>query len=78
MFWYKKLSILSNRRNFFCAAGVMLLATSAFMASNAFAEVLSFSIINEKFQPPNTNADAPRLERLRKSFFLVPPIKGAS
>lgn len=47
------------------------------MASNAFAEVLSFSIINEQFQLHDTNAvaEVPRAERLRKSFLLT-PIKG--
>ncbi|NYT60666.1 M23 family metallopeptidase [Alcaligenaceae bacterium] len=57
--------------------GLILLSTSAFMAPIAFAEVLSFSVINEQFRFPeaNTTAEVPRVERLRKAF-LPTPIKG--
>ncbi|MFW7342314.1 M23 family metallopeptidase [Pollutimonas sp. H1-120] len=44
------------------------------MSPNVLAEVLSFSIINERFQLHDTNAATatPRLDRLRESFFLIP------
>ncbi|WP_158238295.1 M23 family metallopeptidase [Pollutimonas nitritireducens] len=78
MSWNKTFLTAITQQNFVRAAGVILLSTSAFMASNAFAEVLSFSIINEQFQLHDTNAvaEVPRAERLRKSFLLT-PIKGA-
>ncbi|WP_237174046.1 M23 family metallopeptidase [Paracandidimonas lactea] len=44
------------------------------MSSNALAEVLSFSIVHEEFQLHKTNAASgtPRVDRLRKSFFISP------
>ncbi|MGB3288643.1 MAG: M23 family metallopeptidase [Burkholderiaceae bacterium] len=44
------------------------------MSSNVHAEVLSFSIVHEQFELHNTNAATatPRLDRLRKSFFIAP------
>lgn len=77
MSWYKKLSTTINQRRPAYVTGLLLLSTSALIASNAFAEVLSFSIINEQFQLYDTNvvAEVPRAERLRQSFLLT-PIKG--
>ncbi|PLC47911.1 hypothetical protein CR159_21030 [Pollutimonas subterranea] len=77
MSWNKTFLTAITQQNPLRAAGMILLSTSTFMASNAFAEVLSFSVINEQFRfhEANAIAEVPRVERLRKSF-LPTPIKG--
>lgn len=78
MFRYKKPLTIINQRMSAYSSSVILLAGSIFITTNASAEVLSFSIINEKLQFDDITAvvEVPRAERLKK-FFLLAPIKGA-
>lgn len=74
MSWYRKLLITRNQLKPLGAASVILLTMSSLISPSALAEVLSFSIINERFEFRDTHTvtATPRLDRLRESFFLAP------
>ncbi|MFT0546267.1 M23 family metallopeptidase [Allopusillimonas ginsengisoli] len=72
MRWYKTFFSMSHQRILFCGAVAVLLTVG--VSQNIAAEVLSFSIVREKFELHNTipASDVPRIEQLRQSFLRAP------
>lgn len=70
--WYKNFSFMSHQRTLFYGAVAVLLTVG--VSQNIAAEVLSFSIVHEKFELHNSvsSGDVSRIEQLRRSFLRAP------